>query len=207
MPRIVTINPQSPDEAALREAAHIIKNGGIAIYPTETFYGLGVLFNNEKALERLFAAKGRRETKPVLLLIENSRALDQLSPEILPEARALAERWWPSPLTLLFKALPHLSPYLTGNEGKIGCRISGDPIARRLVELAGAPITSTSANLAGGPSAARIADIPGEFLESVDVIIDAGATPGGLASTVLDVSALPFSVARKGALPVRLLLP
>jgi L-threonylcarbamoyladenylate synthase len=207
MALIFTMSPQAPDDAALHEAARIIRGGGIVVYPTETFYGLGVLFNNEKALERLFAAKGRRETKPVLLLIENSRALDQLSPDMIPEARALAERWWPGPLTMLFKALPHLSPYLTGDEGKIGCRISGDPIARRLVELAGAPITSTSANLAGGPSAACIADIPGELLEQADVIIDAGATPGGRASTVLDVSALPFTVAREGALPVRLLLP
>jgi L-threonylcarbamoyladenylate synthase len=207
MPHIFTMSPQAPDDAALHEAAAIIRCGGIAIYPTETFYGLGVLFNNEKALERLFAAKGRRETQPVLLLIENSRALEQLSPEIIPKALALAERWWPGPLTMLFKALPHLSPYLTGDEGKIGCRISGDPIARRLVELAGAPITSTSANLAGGPSAACIADIPEELLSRVDVIIDAGATPGGLASTVLDVSALPFTVAREGALPVRNLLP
>lgn len=203
----LTIHPQCPDEAALREAAHIIKNGGIAVYPTETFYGLGVLFNNEQALERLFSAKGRREAKPVLLLIENSRALNVLTPEIVPAARALAERWWPGPLTLLFKALPHLSPYLTGGEGKIGCRISGDPVARRLVELAGAPITSTSANLAGGPSAACIADIPGELLDRVDIILDAGATPGGRASTVLDVSALPFTVAREGALPAGLVLP
>jgi L-threonylcarbamoyladenylate synthase len=207
MPRIFTLNPLAPDDAALHEAAVIIRRGGIAVYPTETFYGLGVLFNNEQALERLFAAKGRRETKPVLLLIENSRALDRLTPETIPEALALTERWWPGPLTLLFKALPNLSPYLTGDEGKIGCRISGDPIARRLVELAGAPITSTSANLAGGPSAARIADIPDELLDRVDVIIDAGATPGGLASTVLDVSALPFTVAREGALPARHLLP
>ncbi len=146
--------------------------------------------------------KGRRETKPVLLLIENSRALGELATEMMPEALALAERWWPGPLTLLFKALPHLSPYLTGDEGKIGCRISADPVARRLVELAGAPITSTSANLAGGPSAACIADIPGELLDRVDVIIDAGTTPGGRASTVLDVSALPFTVVREGALPV-----
>jgi L-threonylcarbamoyladenylate synthase len=203
----LTINPRSPDEAALHEAAHIIKMGGIAVYPTETFYGLGVLFNNEQALERLFAAKGRRETKPVLLLIENSRALGDLAAAMMPEALALAERWWPGPLTLLFKALPHLSPYLTGDEGKIGCRISADPVARRLVELAGGPITSTSANLAGGPSAACIADIPGALLERVDIILDAGATPGGRASTVLDVSALPFAVVREGALPAGLVLP
>ena len=109
----LTINPQSPDDAALHKAAGIIRSGGIAVYPTETFYGLGVLFNSEQALERLFAAKGRRETKPVLLLIENSYALGDLATGMMPEALALAERWWPGPLTLLFKALPHLSPYLT----------------------------------------------------------------------------------------------
>jgi L-threonylcarbamoyladenylate synthase len=201
MPLILTINRKEPDEAALREAALIIRSGGIAVYPTETFYGLAVLFNNEQALERLFAVKGRRETKPVLLLIENRMELKKLTPEIIPEALALAERWWPGPLSLLFKALPGLSPYLTGDEGKIGCRMSSDPLAQRLVRLAGRPITSTSANLAGSPSATRIADISAELLDRVDVILDAGATPGGPASTLLDVSALPFAVLREGAIP------
>jgi L-threonylcarbamoyladenylate synthase len=206
MPQFFTINPQVPDDAALREAAAVIRRGGIALYPTETFYGLGVLFNNEEALVRLFAAKGRRETKPVLLLIESSGSLDQLTPEIMPQALALAERWWPGPLTMLFKALPHLSPYLTGGEGKIGCRVSGDRVARRLVELAGAPITSTSANLAGGPNATCIADIPGKLLDAMDVILEAGATPGGLASTLLDVTTRPFTVVREGAIASGLLL-
>ena len=201
MPQIFTINPQAPDNAALHTAAAVIRQGGIAIYPTETFYGLGVLFNNAQALERLFAAKGRRETKPVLLLIENRLELGKLTPEIIPEALALAERWWPGPLSLLFKALPHLSPYLTGDEGRIGCRISSDPIAQLLVKLAGGPITSTSANRAGSPSATRITDISPELLDRVDVIIDAGTTPGWPASTLLDVSARPFTVLREGAIP------
>jgi L-threonylcarbamoyladenylate synthase len=205
MPQIFTINPQAPDDAALRTAAAVIRRGGIAIYPTETFYGLGVLFNNEQALERLFAAKGRRETKPVLLLIENRTSLEKLTLEIIPDALALSERWWPGPLSLLFKARPHLSPYLTGNEGKIGCRISSDPIAQRLVKLAGAPITSTSANLAGSPGAMRVADISAELLGRVDVILDAGTTPGGPASTLLDVSTLPFTVLREGAIPAHTL--
>ena len=201
MPQIFTINPQAPDDTALRAAAAIIRSGGIALYPTETFYGLGVLFNNEEALVRLFAAKGRRETKPVLLLIENSIELEKLTPEIIPEALALAERWWPGPLTMLFRALPNLSPYLTGDEGKIGCRISSHPLAQRLVELVGEPITSTSANLAGTPSATRIADLSAELLDRVDVILDAGTTPGGPASTLLDVSTHPFTVLREGAIP------
>ena len=201
MPLFFNLNPQSPDEAALREAAAVIRSGGIAVYPTETFYGLGVLFNNEQALERLFAAKGRRETKPVLLLIESSSALVQLTSEIMPEAAALAQRLWPGPLTMLFRALPHLSAYLTGDEGKVACRISNNAVAQRLVELVGNPITSTSANLAGGQSASCIEDIPDELLERIDVVIDAGTTPGGLASTLLDVAARPFKIVREGAIP------
>ena len=205
MPHIFTINPQSPDDAALREAAAVIRQGGIAVYPTETFYGLGVLFNNEQALVRLFAAKGRSETKPVLLLIENRMELGKLAQEIIPEALELAERWWPGPLSLLFKALPGLSPYLTGDEGKIGCRMSSHPIAQRLVQLVGEPITSTSANSAGSPGATRIADISAGLLDRVDVVLDAGTTPGGPASTLLDVSARPFTVLREGAIPAHTL--
>jgi len=197
----LTINQQSPNEAALREAAHIIKNGGIAVYPTETVYGLGIIFDNESALERLFAAKGRKETKPVLLLIESLHQLDCLAAEIPPEALLLAQRWWPGPLTMLFKALPSLSLFLTGDDGKVACRVSSDAVAQRIVQLVGSPITSTSANLAGGASASRIADMPDELLVKVDVLIDAGATPGGPASTLLDVSVRPFKIVREGAIP------
>lgn len=197
----LTINPQSPDEAALREAAHVIKNGGIAVYPTETVYGLAAVFNNEKALERLFAAKGRKESNPVLLLIESRKQLAGLAAEIPSEAMDLAKRWWPGPLTMLFKAHPSLSAYLKGDEGKVACRISSHAVAQQLVQLVGRPITSTSANLAGRASASCVADIPDALLAGVDVVIDAGATPGGLASTLLDVSARPFKIVREGAIP------
>jgi len=202
----LTINPQSPDAAALREAADIIKNGGIAVYPTETVYGIAAVYDNETNLERLFAAKGRKETNPVLLLIESRQQLAGIAAEIQPEAQALIDTWWPGPLTMLFKARRSLSPYLTGDEGKVACRVSSNAVAQRLVQLVGSPITSTSANLAGEASATRIADIPGQLLERVDVVIDAGATPGGLASTLLDVSVLPFKVVREGAIPSEKLL-
>ena len=196
-----TINPRSPDEAALREAAQIIKNGGIAVYPTETVYGLAALHTSEKALDRLFTVKGRNEANPVLLLIESREQLDCLAEDVSPEALLLAQKWWPGPLTLLFKALPSLSPYLTGSDGKVACRISSDAVAQRLVHLVGSPITSTSANPAGGECASRIADIPDELLERVDVVLDAGPTPGGFASTLLDVSVRPFKIVREGAIP------
>lgn len=199
--RRLKINPRSPDMEALREAAGIVAQGGIAVYPTETVYGLGVLYNNAQALERLFAAKARADAKPVLLLIESLGQLAGLAAEIPPEALELAGRWWPGPLTMLFRALPHLLPHITGAESKVACRISGDPVARHLVHLTGSPITSTSANPSGCPSPARAEDLAGKLLEKVDVLLDAGATPGGPASTLIDVTVKPFRILREGAIP------
>ncbi len=202
----LTIDPQRPDEAALREAARIIAEGGIAVYPTETVYGLGAVHTSTKALERLFQMKGRKETNPVLLLIESAGHLEHLARTIDAGALALADRWWPGPLTLVFKAQASLSPYLTGREKKVACRVTSNAVAQRLVELVGSPITSTSANLAGGPSASLVTGIPAELLEKVDVILDAGPTPGGLPSTLLDVSTRPFTIVREGAVPSAQLL-
>lgn len=202
----LTINPASPDEAAMHKAAHIIAHGGIAVYPTETVYGLAALSTNKSALERLFAAKGRRETKPVLLLIANTTQLDQLTDHIPAQAMTLAERWWPGPLTLLFKARASLSPYITGEDGKVACRISSNTVAQRLVQLVGSPITSTSANLAGDPSTSIPGQLPAQLLDKIDILLDAGPTPGGLPSTLLDVSSQPFEIVRAGAIPASRLL-
>lgn len=197
----LALHPDHPDDETLARAARILTGGGIVVYPTETVYGLAAACDNDHALARLFAAKGRRETKPVLLLIEAQAQLDGLCASILPEALELAGRWWPGPLTLLFKALPGLSPLLTGPAGMVACRISGNAVARRLVALAGRPITSTSANFAGGPSASRIDELPPSFIARVDALVDAGPTPGGPPSTILDVSRLPFHIVRQGAIP------
>ena len=202
----ITVDPSHPADEELLQAAGILKHGGIAIYPTETVYGMAAIYNEGRALERLFAAKGRRESNPVLLLIESIEQLNILAEEIPERALALACRWWPGPLTLMFKARPGLSPYLTGEGGKVACRISSHSVAQRLVQLTGCPITSTSANFTGCPGASRIDDVSGRLLEHVDVVVDAGAAPGGLPSTLLDVSARPFRVIRQGAIPAEQLI-
>jgi len=110
----IFIDPNNPDEQALHEAAAIIMQGGIAIYPTETVYGIGVRYDDKQALERLFDLKNRAQHKPVLLLLPRSEDLQRISSHIPPEARLLAERFWPGPLTLVVPAAPDLSALITG---------------------------------------------------------------------------------------------
>lgn len=199
MPQILKINPLTPDEKLLRQAADIVIGGGIIIYPTETVYGIGALFSNEQALKRVFTVKGRDESKPILLLIQNITALRNLTTGMAYTALELAEKYWPGPLTLLFEASDKLSPFLIGNEKKIGCRISSSPVARKLLSYIKQPITSTSANLSGEPPPSEINAISPVLLDSVDVVLDAGKLGDGPPSTVIDVTQEPYKIVRKGA--------
>ena len=124
MPTTVTINPDLPDEFSVREIVRCLRAGGIIIYPTETFYGIGALFTRESTLKRLFAIKQRDAGKPVLLLIPDVTFIRNISSVVPPALETLAEYFWPGPLTLLIEALPHLSPLITGHNRTVGIRIS-----------------------------------------------------------------------------------
>ncbi|MCP4714247.1 MAG: threonylcarbamoyl-AMP synthase [Deltaproteobacteria bacterium] len=200
MPITYSVDPAAPDEALLAEAAERLRvPGSVFIYPTETFYGLGARHSDTQALEKIFRIKGRDETKPLLLLIENKSWLSRLTDTVPAPADRLMTAFWPGPLTILFKASQKLSPLLTGTTGTVGCRHSGNPVAQKLLDFAGEPVTSTSANLAGGPNPVSIDDMPESLLSSVDIIIDAGPTAGGMPSTVLDASQASCPVVRQGA--------
>ena len=201
MPQIFKLNPQSPDDSILKKAAKLIKTGKLIIYPTETFYGIGALYSDEKALKRIFNIKSRNKTKPVLLIIQDIASLYKLSSSVSQQSLFIAQRFWPGPLTLLFPASTQLPRLLIGSSGKVGCRVSSNLVAKRLLYFLKEPITSTSANLSGGKSPKQIDEIPEELLNSVDIILDAGETPGGIPSTIMDVSDHPFIVVREGAIP------
>ncbi|MBM4310800.1 MAG: threonylcarbamoyl-AMP synthase [Deltaproteobacteria bacterium] len=197
---VIVIDPNNPDPQALLEAADIIMQGGIAIYPTETVYGIGVRYDDEQALARLFDLKGRASHKPVLLLLPRSEDLQRISSRVPPEARLLAERFWPGPLTLVVPARPDLPALVTGGGNSIGCRVSSSAAASALVRACGRPITSTSANLSGGPNPSSVADITPDVIARADIVLDAGPTPGTLPSTVYDVSQHPFRLVRAGVI-------
>jgi L-threonylcarbamoyladenylate synthase len=195
------------DSEGIKKTARIILQGGVIAFPTETFYGLGADALDEKAVKRIFQVKGREEEKPLLLLVAERSQLSRLVQEVTPPAERLMEKFWPGPLTLVFKASSQISPLLTANTGKIGIRVSSHPVARALVQAVGRPITGTSANLSGQPSISTAPEVFRSLGETLEAILDGGRTAGGPGSTVLDISG-PFpQVIREGAITREELAP
>lgn len=206
MPLVLTINAQAPEDIKLKQAADNFGPSKIIIYPTETFYALGTSFSDRVAIEKIFDLKGRNKHNPILLLIRDMATLPTLAARVPGQALLIAQKFWPGPLTLLFDAQDSLSSLLTADTGKIGCRISSCSTAQKLLTFLQSPLTSTSANLSGDISPTRIEHIPESIRNSVDIILDAGETPGGRPSTIIDVTKQPFSVVRDGAVPTKEIL-
>jgi L-threonylcarbamoyladenylate synthase len=195
---IVKVDAEKPDEKGIRETAQIIRQGGVAAYPTESFYGLGVDPTRENAVDRLFQVKRRQREHPILVLIPSIESLDFLVRRIPAAARILMRAFWPGGLTLVFDASDRVPRIITGGTGKIGIRISSHPIAASLVGAVGGPITGTSANVTGKQPCRTAHEVARQLGRQVDIILDGGATPGKNASTVLDVTTEPPEILREG---------
>jgi L-threonylcarbamoyladenylate synthase len=181
-------------------AAEALRAGGLVVYPTETFYGLGALASSAAAVARLAAAKLRVEGKPVPLVAAGLAMARAVAASFPPRAERLAARFWPGPLTLVLPAAAGLPPEVAG-DGTVGVRVPGSALARELSRLAGGPITSTSANPSGGPPVTRPEDLDRGLLSSVEVVLDGGEVPGGLPSTVVAVEPGGLRLLRAGAVP------
>lgn len=189
----------------INKAAQILRSGGVAAFPTETGYGLGASIFikdkfNRKGLEYIYEIKHRSFHKPLLILVNSVDMLVNLSKgDFAGVARALADRFWPGPLTMLLKAEQDLPWPLCGDTGKIGVRISSHPWAGALVEAAGAPVTATSANVAGMEMALTPAEVKRQLVSpGPDMILDGGPVEGGLPSTIVDCTTSPPIQVRKG---------
>ncbi len=199
--KIIAIDPARPEQAFSR-CRQIVSSGGVIIYPTDTFYGLGADPGNRDAVQRLFALKGRKGDQPILLLIADASAVGQWAAEIPSRAESLMKRFWPGPLTLVFKARSGIIPDLTANTGTIGLRVPGNPLTRDLLRYLGCALTGTSANRSGGPEP-RTAEEAAALADLVDAILDGGPSAGDKPSTVVDVSAGGVRLIREGAIPAR----
>ncbi|HZZ83584.1 MAG TPA: L-threonylcarbamoyladenylate synthase [Anaeromyxobacteraceae bacterium] len=193
------MSPELAERVA--EAARVLRAGGLVAYPTETFYGLGALASCAPALARLAAAKLRPEGKPLPLLAATPEAAFAVAASVPPLARRLAARFWPGPLTLVLAAAPGLAAEVTAGLGTVGIRVPGSEVARELARLAGGPLVSTSANLSGGPPPARASELDLALRARLDLVLDAGPTPGGLPSTLVDVTGPAPRLVRDGAVP------
>ena len=202
MPKVFSINPGNPPKDFLQHSAQVLSQGGLAVFPTETFYGIAADSQNPDGLEKLAKLKGREAEKPFPLIISSAAQLDPLVGEISTFVQKLMDFYWPGPLTLVMDAKPGVHPRLLSDNNGIGIRLSSWPIAQALAGALDRAITATSANLAGGPPASKVVELDPAVVEAVDIILDGGPTPGGLASTVLDVRVDPPKVLRQGPIQI-----
>jgi L-threonylcarbamoyladenylate synthase len=200
MPRI-WVWQEEQAEAFFAEARTVLRSRGVLALPTETFYALAVNPFDPAALGRLFALKARPTAKPVLVLIAGPEMLFQVAREVPAAAIPLMAAFWPGPLTLILPARLDLPPLLTGGTGTIGVRQPRQPLVCRLMATLGLPLTGTSANRSGQRSMTAAAAVAREFGDGVDLILEAGFCPGGLPSTIVDVTGVPPRLVRAGAIP------
>ena len=186
------------DPNALTASLEVLTAGGLVAFPTDTVYGLGCLVERAGSIDRLFAVKGRDTSKAIAVLIGEIDHLPRVASGLGETAGGLAAHFWPGALTLVVPrnpALPaNLSPLPT-----IGVRMPDHPFARALLRQAG-PLATTSANLSGWPSPVTAGEVLEQLTERVDLVIDGGACPGGVPSTVVDCTGADLRILREGAI-------
>jgi len=178
------------NSAVIADALAALAAGEVIVYPTETFYAVGVDALSSDALARLFAIKGREPGKPVALIAADTAMAFAVAREVPAVARVLAEAFWPGPLTLVLPARGEIPAPLIGDDGGVGVRVSSHPIARALCAGFGRPLTATSANLAGEPPAVE-PEVARRAL---------GRLAGGAPSTVVTFAGSQMRVLRPGAI-------
>jgi len=196
--RTVTVEHERERKTGVDAARIALLSGGVVALPTESFYGLAVDMTSERAVGRLFQVKGRRPDQPVLLLLPALESVDRYAVRIPEYARRLVVRFWPGGLTLVFEAAPWVSPLLTAGTGTIGLRLSSHPVATAVARTLGGAITGTSANLSGEAPCCTAGAVAASMGRDVDLILDGGETPGGIGSTVLDITSYPPALLREG---------
>ena len=187
---IAKIDHEDPQDAIVAEAARVLRRGGLVIMPTETVYGIACDGSNKKAVARLSEIKQRGD-KPFSLHIDSKEIVNEFCSEIPVDAHKLMKRFWPGPLTIVFKAI---------DGGTIGIRMPDDRVALRLIRLAEVPVVCPSANLPGKPAPVDFADAIRDLKGAVDFALDAGPTRLGKESTVVDVTVHPVAILREGAI-------
>jgi L-threonylcarbamoyladenylate synthase len=198
--RRVFVDPEFPQRDAIQDAAQWILNGGLVALPTDTLYGLAADPFSAAAVARLFAVKGRAAERAVPLIAAHAAQVAEHLGRLPALGQRLAEHYWPGPLTLLLPAPPALARDVTGGTGKVGVRVPADAIARAICAEAGRPITATSANRSGEPATADPNQVERTLGDRLDLLIDAGLTPGGASSTIVDVTGADPVLVRAGAI-------
>ena len=175
------------DLTKLKEIAEIIKKGGIGIVPTETVYGIGANGLDEKAVEKIYLAKGRKQDNPINLLVNNIEMVEKVAKNITELEYKLMKAFFPGPFTIILNKKDIVPNIVTANQNTVGVRMPKNDIALKLIEYAGVPIAAPSANISGKPSGTDFKDIYNDFKDKVDFMIDGGESNIGIESTIVKV--------------------
>lgn len=188
------VSADSPN--AITAALEILLSGGLVAFPTDTVYGVGSLAFHEKAIESIYAAKGRAIEKAIPVLIGDESDLTTVAAEVPLYAMKLINRFWPGPLTVLVPKKPTL-PDLISATPNVGVRVPDHEVARSLLRLAG-PMAVTSANISGQDSPKTAQQVYAQLNGRIAMIIDGGETPGGVPSTLVDCTSDEIQILRAG---------
>jgi L-threonylcarbamoyladenylate synthase len=182
------------------QAVEALREGEVVAFPTETVYGLGADASNPDAVRRIFELKGRPATHPLIVHIDQPRALDRWALEVPAAAQALADRFWPGPLTLILRRAPAVDLAITGGQDTVAVRMPAHPVAQQLLRAFGGGIVAPSANRYGRISATRPEHVREEFGDAVRIVLDGGDCKIGLESTIVScIDSVP-RILRPGAL-------
>lgn len=203
--RVIIEDNQNIDDRQLEEAAQILRDGGLVAFPTETVYGLGANALNEEAARKIYAAKGRPSDNPLIAHVARKEDVEALT-SCIPEAgRKLMDRYWPGPLTLVFPKSERVPYGTTGGLETVAVRMPSDPVANRLIRLAGVPVAAPSANTSGRPSPTTADHVYQDMNGKIEMIVDGGPVGIGLESTIVDVSGEVPVMLRPGAVTIEML--
>lgn len=188
-PVVLRVDPAAPSGPAIQEAARRLRAGGLVAFPTETVYGLGANALDPEAVARIYAAKGRPSDNPLIChLPDTATARHTLAAEWPPAAAALAEAFWPGPLTLVLPARAHLPSIVTAGTGRVAIRVPSHPVAQALLAAAGRPIAAPSANRSTALSPTEASHVLTSLGARAECVLDGGPSEVGIESTIVDLT-------------------
>ncbi len=188
------------DRKAMERAVQLLKAGGLVAFPTDTVYGMAAYAFLPHAVEKIYHVKGRPLNRAIPLLLDSAESLSQVARDIAPEAWPLTKKFWPGALTVVLHRKPVVPDIVTGGGVTVALRVPDHPFALRLIRAVGGPLAATSANLTSHPDPQTAHEVA-DYLEGrIDLILDGGRCPGGIPSTVIDLTRTPPAILRAGAI-------
>ena len=200
--KVLTLDPLNPSSEAVDQAAELIRKGEIVAFPTETVYGLGANALNESAVKKIYEAKGRPQTNPIIVHVSGKEQAQSLATKWTEYAEKLAEAFWPGPLTIVLPKNDRVPAITTAGSPTVALRCPDDETALMLIETSGFPIAAPSANTSGNLSPIDGFHVLQDLEGKIPMLLDSGQVPGGIESTVIDLSGPTPKLLRPGLLQI-----